>query len=107
MIAGGLGEEGVFGGEERGPFGGSTRPGDSERCRAQASRSAMARTWSSLFTPCPAAGRGRPVPAYLVGLCACATVSSVYRNRTHWPKLAAAGLPVAAVTALLGLLQLP
>lgn len=57
MIAGGLGEEGVFGGEERGPFGGSTRPGDSERCRAQASRSAMARTWSSLFTPCPAAGR--------------------------------------------------
>jgi hypothetical protein len=45
--------------------------------------------------------------AYLVGLCACATVAAVYRDRSHWPKLAAMGLPVAALTVVFGLLQLP
>lgn len=45
--------------------------------------------------------------AYLVGLCACVTIAAVYRDRAHWPKLAAVGLPVAAVTVLLGWLQLP
>jgi hypothetical protein len=45
--------------------------------------------------------------AYLVGLCACATVAAVYRDRSQWPKLVMVGLPVAAVTVLPGLLQLP
>jgi hypothetical protein len=45
--------------------------------------------------------------AYLVGLCACVAVAAVYRERRHWPKLAAVGLPVVAVTVLFGLLQLP
>ncbi len=44
---------------------------------------------------------------YLLGLCACATVAAVYRDRTQWTRLVAVGLPVAAVTALAGWLQLP
>jgi len=45
--------------------------------------------------------------AYLVGLCACATVASVYRDRGQWAKLVGVGLPVAAATVAVGLLQLP
>jgi hypothetical protein len=45
--------------------------------------------------------------AYLVGLCACATVAAVYRDRADWPRLAAVGLPLAGVTVVLGWLQLP
>jgi hypothetical protein len=45
--------------------------------------------------------------AYLVGLCACAVVAAVYRNRTQWTRLTAVGLPVLAATLVLGWLQLP
>ena len=45
--------------------------------------------------------------AYLVGLCACATVAAVYRDRSQWAKLVGVGLPVAAATVMVGLLQLP
>lgn len=54
---------------------------------------------------------GRPWwhAAYLVGLCACVTVAAVYRDRAHWPMLAAVGLSAVAVavTVVFGLLQLP
>jgi hypothetical protein len=56
----------------------------------------------------------RPVPgepwlhvAYLFGLCVCATVAAVYRDRTQWTRLALVGVPVVAVTLALGWLQLP
>jgi hypothetical protein len=45
--------------------------------------------------------------AYLAGLCTCATVAAVYRDRTQWRRLALVGVPVAAVTLTLGWLQLP
>ena len=45
--------------------------------------------------------------AYLAGLCACATVAAVYRDRTQWPRLALVGGPVVAATLALGWLQLP
>jgi hypothetical protein len=45
--------------------------------------------------------------AYLAGLCACATVAAVYRDRTQWPRLALVGVPVVAATLALGWLQLP
>lgn len=45
--------------------------------------------------------------AYLAGLCACATVAAVYRDRTRWPRLALVGVPVVAATLALGWLQLP
>jgi hypothetical protein len=45
--------------------------------------------------------------AYLFGLCACATVAAVYRDRTQWTRLALIGGPVVAVTLALGWLQLP
>jgi hypothetical protein len=45
--------------------------------------------------------------AYLAGLCACAIVSAVYRDRTQWTRLALVGLPVVAATLALGWLQLP
>lgn len=44
--------------------------------------------------------------AYLAGLCACATVAAVYRDRTQWPRLALVGVPVVAATLVLGWLQL-
>lgn len=44
--------------------------------------------------------------AYLFGLCACATVAAVYRDRTQWPRLALIGGPVLAATLALGWLQL-
>ena len=45
--------------------------------------------------------------AYLFGLCACATVAAVYRDRTQWRRLALVGGPVLAATLVLGRLQLP
>ena len=45
--------------------------------------------------------------AYLAGLCACAAVAAVYRDRTQWPRLALVGGPVLAATLVLGWLQLP
>jgi hypothetical protein len=45
--------------------------------------------------------------AYLVGLCASATVAAVYRDRTQWRRLALVGGPVLAATLALGWLQLP
>jgi hypothetical protein len=45
--------------------------------------------------------------AYLAGLCACATVAAVYRDRTQWSRLALLGVPVVVVTLVLGWLQLP
>lgn len=45
--------------------------------------------------------------AYLAGLCACAIVAAVYRDRTQWQRLALIGVPVVATTLVLGWLQLP
>ncbi|GGM37224.1 hypothetical protein ACFFX1_36655 [Dactylosporangium sucinum] len=45
--------------------------------------------------------------AYLAGLCACATVAAVYRDRTQWTRLVLVGAPVVAATLALGWLQLP
>jgi hypothetical protein len=45
--------------------------------------------------------------AYLFGLCACATVAAVYRDRTQWTRLALTGVPILAATLTLGRLQLP
>lgn len=44
--------------------------------------------------------------AYLAGLCACAAIAAVYRDRTQWRRLAIAGGPVLAATLVLGWLQL-
>ncbi len=45
--------------------------------------------------------------AYLAGLCACAVVAAVYRDRAQWTRLAIVGGPVLAATLALGWLQLP
>jgi hypothetical protein len=45
--------------------------------------------------------------AYLFGLCACAAVAAVYRDRIQWTRLALVGVPVMAATLALGWLQLP
>lgn len=45
--------------------------------------------------------------AYLCGLCACATVAAVYRDRTQWTRLALIGVPLLAATLAVGWLQLP
>jgi hypothetical protein len=45
--------------------------------------------------------------AYLAGLCTCATVAAVYRDRTQWTRLALVGGPVLVATVALGWLQLP
>jgi hypothetical protein len=44
--------------------------------------------------------------AYLFGLCACAVIAAVYRDRTQWTRLALVGGPVLAATLVLGWLQL-
>jgi hypothetical protein len=69
--------------------------------------------WWMWWTTGTTFGNRRPVPgepwlhaAYLLGLCACATVGAVYRRRTQWTRLAAVGAPVLAVTLALGRLQL-
>jgi len=45
--------------------------------------------------------------AYLAGLCACASIAAVYRDRTQWTRLVLVGAPVLAVTLAIGWLQLP
>jgi len=45
--------------------------------------------------------------AYLAGLCACAAVAAVYRDRPQWTRLVLVGVPVVAATLALGWLQLP
>jgi hypothetical protein len=69
--------------------------------------------WMWWTTGTPFEGRA-PVPgepwlhaAYLAGLCACAIVAAVYRDRTQRTRLALVGLPVVAATVALGWLQLP
>lgn len=69
--------------------------------------------WMWWTTATPFEGR-HPVPgepwlhvAYLFGLCACATVAAVYRDRTQWTRLVLVGAPVVAATLALGWLQLP
>ncbi len=54
-------------------------------------------------------GPGQPWvhAAYLAGLCACAAIAAVYRDRTRWTRLALTGGPVLAATLVLGWLQLP
>ncbi|GIH03847.1 hypothetical protein Rhe02_19140 [Rhizocola hellebori] len=44
--------------------------------------------------------------AYLAGLCACAIIAAVYRDRTQWKRLALIGGPVLVATLALGWLQL-
>jgi hypothetical protein len=69
--------------------------------------------WMWWSTVTPFEGQ-QPVPgepwlhvAYLAGLCVCATVAAVYRDRTQWTRLALVGLPVVVATLALGWLQLP
>jgi hypothetical protein len=45
--------------------------------------------------------------AYLFGLCACACVAAVYRDRTQWRRLVLIGVPLVGATLALGWLQLP
>jgi hypothetical protein len=70
--------------------------------------------WWMWWTTDTAFENRAPVPgepwlhvAYLAGLCACAAVAAVYRDRTQWPRLALVGVPVVAGTLALGWLQLP
>ncbi|MEV4318075.1 hypothetical protein [Actinocrispum sp. NPDC049592] len=44
---------------------------------------------------------------YLAGLCVCAALAAVYRDRAHWPRLAAIGAPVLAATLVVGWFQVP
>jgi hypothetical protein len=69
--------------------------------------------WWMWWTTETVVGDRRAVPgnawlhaAYLAGLCACATVAAVYRDRTRWTRLALIGGPVLAATLILGWLQL-
>jgi hypothetical protein len=43
---------------------------------------------------------------YLAGLCACAMIAAVYRDRTQWSRLALVGAPVLAATIAVGWIQL-
>ncbi|TYK53122.1 hypothetical protein [Actinomadura decatromicini] len=68
--------------------------------------------WMWWTTGTPFEGQA-PVPgepwlhaAYLAGLCACAAIAAVYRDRAQWPRLALVGVPVMAATLVLGWLQL-
>ena len=69
--------------------------------------------WWMWWTTETTFGGRAPVPgepwlhaAYLAGLCACAAVAAVYRQRTQWPRLAFIGGPILAATLALGWLQL-
>jgi hypothetical protein len=53
----------------------------------------------------PVAGQPWLHVAYLFGLCACATVAAVYRDRTHWKRLALVGGPILVATLVVGWLQ--
>jgi hypothetical protein len=55
----------------------------------------------------PVLGEPWPHVAYLAGLCACAIIAAVYRDRTQWRRLALIGVPVLAATLAVGWLQLP
>jgi hypothetical protein len=57
----------------------------------------------------PAVVAGNPWlhAGYLFGLCACAVIAAVYRDRTQWTQLALVGGPILAATLALGWLQLP
>ena len=55
----------------------------------------------------PVAGEPWLHVAYLSGLCACAVVAAVYRDRTQRARLVLVGAPVLAATLALGWLQLP
>ena len=66
--------------------------------------------WTTGYTfenRAPVAGNPWLHAAYLVGLCACAALAAVHRDRARWNRLALSGVPTAAVTLLLGWLQLP
>lgn len=56
--------------------------------------------------PVPVPGNAWLHAAYLFGLCACATVAAVYRDRTQWTRLALVGAPLLVATLVLGRLQL-
>jgi hypothetical protein len=59
-------------------------------------------------TPAPAVpGNTWLHAAYLLGLCACAVIAAVFRDRTQWSRLALVGGPVLAATLVVGWLQLP
>jgi hypothetical protein len=64
---------------------------------------------STAYEEAPAAVAGNPWlhAGYLFGLCACAVIAAVYRDRTQWTRLALVGGPVLAATLVLGWLQLP
>jgi hypothetical protein len=64
-------------------------------------------TKTTLANRAPVPGEPWLHAAYLAGLCACATVAAVYRDRAQWPRLALVGAPVLAATLALGWLQLP
>jgi hypothetical protein len=55
----------------------------------------------------PIAGRPWLHVAYLFGLCACAVVAAVYRDRTQWKRLALVGGPILVATLVIGSLQVP
>jgi hypothetical protein len=65
--------------------------------------------WSTTttFERSPVAGDPWLHAAYLAGLCGCALVAVVFRDRTQWTKLVAVGAPVVAATLAVGWLQLP
>ena len=67
-------------------------------------------TTSTTFEDGPAAPAAPGEPwlhvVYLFGLCACATVAAVYRDRAQWTRLALVGGPVLAATLAVGWLQL-
>jgi hypothetical protein len=56
--------------------------------------------------PVPVPGEPWLHAAYLAGLCACATVAAVYRDRTQRTRLVLVGGPILAATLALGWLQL-
>jgi hypothetical protein len=64
--------------------------------------------WWSTSMPIGRRAPGEPWlhAAYLAGLCVCATVAAVYRDRTQWPRLALVGAPILAATVAIGWLQL-
>ena len=73
-----------------------------------------ARYWFPWTTAAPLLYEG-PAPTgdprwhapYLLGLCALATVLAVFRDRSQWTKLVAVAVPVIALIAVFGVLQLP
>ena len=66
--------------------------------------------WSTsrAFEEAPPAVPGNPWlhAGYLFGLCVCAVIAAVFRDRTQWTRLALVGGPVLAATLALGWLQL-